>query len=137
MGGVITSLIGLEAPIFCGALTWACIATAVPPLLHDQTQKYGGPIVLYPVPVWLRGVALTPTFIVTIFALIVSTTLLGMGALSSCGAVTWACIATAVPISSSTRPKYMEGVTCDSGISTVVPPYPSPGSNIPLSLLCF
>ena len=31
-----------------------------------------------------------------------------------------------------TRPKYMEGVTGDSGIATAVPPPLSPGSNIPM-----
>ena len=37
------------------------------------------------------------TFIATIFALIIITNLFGVGAPSSCGAVIWACIATAVP----------------------------------------
>ena len=40
---------------------------------------------------------MTPTFIATIFALIIITSLLVVGAPSSCGAVTLACIVTAVP----------------------------------------
>ena len=106
------------------------IATAVPPssillwisfqqsawgVSHNKLDGVGGTHFL-----WGCGSDFIAT--ICIFALIINISLLGMGA----------CITTAVPLSSTTKPKYMEGVTSDSGIATAVPPSPSQGSIIPL-----